>query len=324
MGQGGQLTIKCMTWNLHGKGIEHVPTMLAGLQTPADVMFLQELGDVRGLALGTHREDFVVAAGREFVVYITNPELSHRCSAILVACEFEFKLHELQVHGIGLSARGEMLGRNVLLAGLHFPHAHRPDALEVWRSSLSSLQESLDRCMVDTTVLVGHDLNQDVHAQVDSFEGMMHYRQFLARTGVEISPPQGPTWIARGSESSIDFFLFRIPSSEVSFWIREDFRIALPSDQNAVGITVQLASGRSPLKRWLVHEMRSGGICNIRTSGTNRPICDRGCCTAAGGVVQASLLEVHGLARNQGPHRKKKGCQRYRPADGAYAGDPHE
>ena len=84
-----------------------------------------------------------------------------------------------------------MLGRQFLLAGLHFPHAHRPDACEVWRSSLSGLQETSDGCGDNTSVLVGHELNQDVHAEVDSFEGMLHYRQMLARTGLEVSPPQG-------------------------------------------------------------------------------------------------------------------------------------
>ena len=257
-----------MTWNLHGKGIEQVSTLLDGLEVPPDVITLQEIGNVQGLALGTRREEFMQVAGREFVVYVVNPELSHRCSAILVACEFEFVLKEFVVHGVGLSVRGCMLGRQFFIAGLHLPHAHRPDALEVWRNSLTSLQESLDRCDTDATVLVGHDLNQDAHADVDVFEGMLHYRQLLARTGLELSPPQGRTWVARGSESSIDFFLFRVPHSEVSFWVREDLRMALPSDHNAVGITIHLASGRSPLKRRLDKPDAGSGSHTRRLSGS--------------------------------------------------------
>ena len=223
--------------------------MLAGLESPPEVMFLQEVGEVRGVPLASHKEDFVEIAGKDFVAYVANPEFSHRCSVLLVACELEFKLHAVHVHGIGLSIRGDMLGRSVMLAGMHFPHAHRPDALEVWRSNLASLQDVLDACPSDSTVVVGHDLNQDVHAEVDAFEGMLHYRQLLLRTGLEVSPPQGATWVARGSESCIDFFLFRTPQSEVSFWLREDYRISLPSDHNAIGMRIQLAAGRTPLRR---------------------------------------------------------------------------
>ncbi|CAE7741516.1 unnamed protein product [Symbiodinium sp. CCMP2592] len=212
-------------------------------------MFLQEVGDVRGLSLGCHREDFAVIAGKEFVAYIANPEKSHRCSALLVACALEFKLHEVQVHEVGVSVRGKMLEREFYMATMHFPHAHRPDAVEVWRANTVSLQETLDRCPADATVLIGQDLNQNLHAEVDDFEGMMHMRQFLARTGLEVSPDQGVTWVARGSESAIDFFLFRAPCTEVSFWKREDFRLALPSDHNAVGMSIRLATGRTPLRR---------------------------------------------------------------------------
>ena len=58
-----------------------------GMEMPSDVFLLQELGDVRGLALGFHREDFVTIAGRESVAYIANPELSHRCAGVLIACD---------------------------------------------------------------------------------------------------------------------------------------------------------------------------------------------------------------------------------------------
>ena len=232
--------------------------MLAGLESPPDVMFLQEVGEVRGVPLASHKEDFVEIAGKDFVAYVANPEFSHRCSVLLVACEFEFKLHAVHVHGVGLSIRGDMLGRSVMLAGMHFPHAHRPDALEVWRSNLASLQDVLDACPSDSTVVIGHDLNQDVHAEVDTFEGMLHYRQLLLCTGLEVSPPQGATWVARGSASCIDFFLFRTPQSEVSFWLREDYRISRPA----------AASG------WWIRSL-CGSSCRVNLRGIRRPLRQR-------------------------------------------------
>ncbi|CAE7852531.1 unnamed protein product [Symbiodinium necroappetens] len=51
-------------------------------------------------------------------------------------------------------------------------------------------------------VLIGHDLNQDAHAHVDSFDGMLHYR---------------------------------LTGAELSFWKRPDLRVALPPRQTLCG-----------------------------------------------------------------------------------------
>ena len=45
----------CMTWNLHGKGTQHVSVLLKGLETPSDVFMFQELGGVRRLEEGDSR-----------------------------------------------------------------------------------------------------------------------------------------------------------------------------------------------------------------------------------------------------------------------------
>ena len=156
-----------------------------------------------------------------------------------------------------------------------------------WRfggATLQGLQDVLDACPSDSTVVIGHDLNQDVHAEVDTFEGMLHYRQLLLRTGLEVSPPQGATWVARGSESCIDFFLFRTPQSEVSFWLREDYRISLPSDHNAIGMRIQLAAGRTPsgggpgrpaaASGWWIRSL-CGSSYRVNLRGIRRPLRQR-------------------------------------------------
>ena len=236
------LKFHCMTWNLHGKSLDHVHTLLDKLEQPSHVMFLQEVGDVRDAELGKHVEKLVQIAGKDFVGYVANPTLCHRCTVVLVACELEFKLHEVHVHDCGVSVRGCMLQRDRFLSSLHLPHAHRPDSLDTWRATLNQVHESLLLQRRAGEVLIGHDLNQDAHAHVDSFDGMMHYRQFVASAGLETSPPQGSTWIARGSESCIDFLLYKLTGAEVSFWKRPDLRVALPSDHNPVGATVLLRS----------------------------------------------------------------------------------
>ena len=243
--------IRCMTWNLHGKGIKHVSSMLDGLETAPEILFLQEVGDVRDLAEGTHFHDLFVIAGQEFAGYVANPRHSWRSSVILFACSLEFTLLHVHVLDIGLYVAVRMLHDTWHCMTLHFPHAHRPDASEVWRNSCAAVQEHLGAVAADHKILVGHDLNQDAHARVDSFSGMLHYRQLLARTSLEISPPQGDTWFARGSSSPIDFLLFRLKHVEVSYWKREDFRISLPSDHNAIGLTMcfKTAVGRRPRKQ---------------------------------------------------------------------------
>ena len=236
------LKFHCVTWNLHGKSIDHVHTLLDKMEQPSHVMFFQEVGDVRDVELGKHAEKLFQIAGKDFVGYVANPMLCHRCTVILVACELEFKLHEVHVHDCGISVRGCMLQREWFLSSLHLPHAHRPDSLDTWRSTLSQVQDALMLHRRAGEVLIGHDLNQDAHAHVDSFDGMLHYRQFVAQAGVEISPPQGTTWIARGSESCIDFLLYRLTGAELSFWKRPDLRVALPSNHNPIGATLLFRS----------------------------------------------------------------------------------
>ena len=229
-----------MTWNLHGKGIKHLSSLLAGLEKPPDVLFLQELGDVKGLAEGAHRDDLFDIAGELYVGYVANPRHSWRCSAIIIACSLEFSLLHVHVVDVGIHLAGSMLKHRWHLSTLHFPHAHRSDAVDVWRNACAAMHELLHDVHAQDCVIIGHDLNQDAHAAVDEFAGMLHYRQLLARTGLELSPPQGDTWIARGSSSAIDFYMYHLPRIEVSFYKREDLRTALPSDHNPIGMRLQV------------------------------------------------------------------------------------
>ena len=76
----------------------------------------------------------------------------------------------------------------------------------------------------------------------------MHYREMLFQTSLHVSPPLGDTWQARGSSSPMDFFLYQRRGFEVSFEKRQDLRMALPSDHNAIIMTATFR-GRASLKR---------------------------------------------------------------------------
>ena len=245
-----QLEIDCYTWNLHGKGTQHVSNLLHGLERPPDILCLQELGDVRNLGEGCSKVDTEIVAGREYQLFIANPSLSHRCTAILVALDLEFVHKHVHVHEFGIILHGTMHDTPWLLMSLHFPHQQRRDAPETWERGISHLMFHLTGVAWDMNVILGHDLNQDLHAVHDEFVGMLHYREMLFQTGLQTSPPLGSTWVARGSESPIDFIAYQIRGAEVSFTKREDLRVALPSDHNAVCMKVRFRSRRIlPRKR---------------------------------------------------------------------------
>ena len=230
------LEITGLTWNLHGKGIQHVSTLMQGLEAPPDIFFLQELGDVRGLAEGASRQDTSFVAGREYQVFLANPHFSHRCCAVLVALDLEFMSAHVHVHEFGLFVRGRMNACAWCLSSLHFPHQQRSDAPDTWEKGISTLLQWVAAESWDTHILIGHDLNQDLHAEFDEFVGMLHYREFVFQTGLQTSPPLGDTWMSRGSSSAIDFYLHQIRGAELRFIKREDLRISLPSDHNAIQV----------------------------------------------------------------------------------------
>ena len=229
-----------MTWNLHGKGSQHVSTLLTGMEVPADILCFQELGDVRGLAEGSSRTVLETIAGKEYQLFIANPKLSHRCSAVGVALDLEFNARQVHVHDFGILVFGQMHGVPWLLCSLHFPHQQRPDALKAWEEGVSDLLQHLTGLRWDHNIVVGHDLNQNLHAEFDEFEGMMHYREMIFQAGLQTSPALGDTWHARGISSAIDFFLHQVRGAELSFHKREDLRIALPSDHDAMVMTFSL------------------------------------------------------------------------------------
>ena len=97
-----------MTWNLHGKGAQRVSTLLTGIEEPCDILCFQELGSVRGLAEGTSRVTYETIAGKEYQLFVANPKLSHRCSAVYVALDCEFNMKHVHVHDFGVMVMGEM------------------------------------------------------------------------------------------------------------------------------------------------------------------------------------------------------------------------
>ena len=233
-----QQQLTCLTWNLHGKGTQHVSTLLHGLETPPDIFFFQELGDVRALGEGSSRVGTEFVAGREYQVFLANPLLSHRCCAVLIALDLEFTHMHVHVHEFGVIVQGSMHEAPWFVASLHFPHQQRRDAVDTWERGVSHLLGKLSGLPWETNVVLGHDLNQDAHSLCDDFAGMLHYREMVFQAALQLSPPLGDTWIARGSSSPIDFFLYQIRGAELSFHKREDLRIALPSDHNAIGMDI--------------------------------------------------------------------------------------
>ncbi|CAE7221178.1 pol [Symbiodinium sp. CCMP2456] len=83
-------------------------------------------------------------------------------------------------------------------------------------------------------ILIGADLNQDLHASVDEFPGMGLLRALISKHDLRYNRSVGHTWSARGVSSEIDFILLRAHRVQVVSFKRDDMKEALPSDHSPV------------------------------------------------------------------------------------------
>ena len=126
----------------------------------------------------------------------------------------------------------------------HLPHQQRPDAEDVWLSDLSKIDELLACSRHHDVILLGIDANQNVMNSSPCFAALSRLQMLDLYRGLEFSSPHADTWVARGESSTIDWFLFRWPMVETTYHLREDLRLALPSDHNPL---VGLFRGRTGL-----------------------------------------------------------------------------
>ena len=213
-----------------------------------DAVFLQELGacpeadshsvQVRDFRLGSE----------DYKLHFCSPPESHRGQAVLVRSSLEFQANLKQVLPAGILMHGTCGTQHawppprICFACLHLPHSKRqgtPEnptgaAEEVWKHTLEALDESLGVLTDQDTLILAGDLNQDYHAQEDSFAGMGLLRTLIQKFGLQAHRSVGPTWGARGLQSEIDAIFVRVPRIRLRAYARPDMKQALPSDHSPV------------------------------------------------------------------------------------------
>ena len=80
------------------------------------------------------------------------------------------------------------------------------------------------------SIALGLDCNQNLLHDNASFAALSRIHVIIKYRGLEFNPACGHTWQARGESSTIDRLLYRWPMTETSFHLKDEWRLALPSD----------------------------------------------------------------------------------------------
>ena len=208
--------------------------MLDRTEDAWDVLFLQELGGFASVPKGDVRTEVLSLSGESYHVCVYQAPMSHHCIAILRRDKLALDIKNKHPFGTGLILECRSQGRTMWLGAGHLPHQQRPDAEEVWLSSLARVDEILSEARFCDGILLGMDLNQNLTLMNSGFPALARLRLLLSHRGLEFNACMGDTWQARNESSCIDWFLFRWPMIRPSFALRDDLRLALPSDHKAV------------------------------------------------------------------------------------------
>ena len=202
------------------------------MEDPPDALAFQEVGGFSDLPQGEWRTEAITFSGVVYRTFVFQTPSSHRCTALLFRQDLSLEVNQRHVFGTGFIIQGKSLGRTFWIGCGHLPHQQRPDAEDVWLSSIARIDEILSSARIQDVVLLGLDVNQNLLHAKPSFPALSRIHLLLRYRGLEFNSACGDTWEARGESSCIDWILFRWPVVEVAFHLRADLRKALPSDHN--------------------------------------------------------------------------------------------
>ena len=206
------------------------------------MLFLQELGACPGATSEVTSQEFMLG-GRAYSLFLVSAPEAHRCQATLIRADLGFSAERRTALPTGMLLQGSLAGNSsICFACLHLPHSKgtntdsRPHsgAEECWKNTLEQLDAGLESRKEGDSLVMGLDLNQDIHAKTDSFAGMTYLRGLMAKYSLSVHVSVGSTWGARGVESEIDAVLASMPRTRMYAWNRDDMKEALPSDHSPV------------------------------------------------------------------------------------------
>ena len=214
-----------------------------------DFVCLQELGGLTLPVNGWGHEE-VFMAGQAYMAVLANPPDSFRGMAVLMPTHVFAQATRVQVLPAGLSVQLKQGGASTFVISLHYPHSQREDCMEVWYAQNSALQALLEHVRYFDSILIGADLNLELmHAPLSTSssedpDGRVVLLNFLVdELGLSHTFPDRATWTnSRGSESRIDYLLYRLPGQRtLRQEVHEDTAEILGSDHRLCTVCVQSA-----------------------------------------------------------------------------------
>ena len=189
------------TWNLHGKHVSALSNLLNDTEDPPDFLCVQELGGFSKLTKGETTTESITISGAPFTMIVYQAPLAHHAVGILFQDRFDVELRKQHLFGTGIVLQLRTHGRSFWLGSGHLPHQQRPDAEDVWLSSLTRLDEILSEARFCDVIAMGMDCNQNLLHENPSFAALSRIHILLKYRGLEFNPACGPTWTARGEAS---------------------------------------------------------------------------------------------------------------------------
>ena len=202
------------------------------MEDPFDLLMLQEVGGFSDVPEGEWRTDGLNISGCDYRLFIYQSPLAHRCTAVLIREDLDLQVFSRHPFSTGFVLQCKSEGRNFWLGTAHLAHQQRRDAEDVWLGDLAKIDEILAQSRHHDFVLLGMDANQNLLNSNPCFAALSRLQLLVRHRSLEFNAYCGDTWVARGEASTIDWLLVRWPMIECAYHLREDLRLALPSDHN--------------------------------------------------------------------------------------------
>ena len=135
----------CATWNLHGKPLQALTPLFAGLLDAPEVLCLQEVGGEARLQVGQTSTRDLFIGDVEYVVYVHNTTKAHHAVAVAIQTRLAPAKPCFTAFAVGLGVELFLGPARFFLASLHFPYEQRSDATDEWMDAIEGLTLSLSR-----------------------------------------------------------------------------------------------------------------------------------------------------------------------------------
>ena len=237
-------------WNVRGKGLDALVATWDVLDLEAvDFLFLQEVGGLQEAAQ-PHDRIPVKLGTRKYTAVVASLEGGFRGLAVCIPEALAMHIETAHVLTASLLVVIKQFGIRTYLLCAHLPYAQRRDCLPVWQEFTQQLDARISCMRYHDVLLGGADLNFDVHAhdQGGGEERLSLLGDLALSHAISVTRPGQATWQnSQGSQSRIDYLLYRAPQAEV---VEDEVVVGpeelLDMDHRPVLLSVASLWGRCP------------------------------------------------------------------------------